>query len=113
MQVDVTFRNIAPSEALRTYARDKIGRIKRYLPKTMDAHVTLTLDGFRNVAESSLRGPGATLTAKESSTADMYAAIDLLSDKLAKQARRHNDKGRARRNARPEPVQEPDEGDAP
>lgn len=104
MRVDVTFRNIAPSEALRTYARDKIGRIKRYFPTSMDAQVTLSLDGFRNIAESTLRGPGATFAARESSDTDMYAAIDLLSDKLAKQARRHKDKARARRNERPEPA---------
>lgn len=100
MRIDITFRNLAPSEALRAYARDKIGRSKRFLPKMMDAQVTLTVDGFRNIAEAKLRGGGASFTAKESSKTDMYAAIDLLSDKVAKQAKRHKERKGEHRGGR-------------
>ncbi len=103
MRIDITFRNLAPSEALRAYARDKVGRSKRFLPKLMDAHVTLTVDGFRNIAEAKLRGAGATFAAKESSKSDMYAAIDLLSDKIAKQAKRHKERKSEHRGPQPAP----------
>ncbi len=89
MRIDVTFRQMSASNALRDYASDKVGRITRLLHNPISAHVTLSMDGFRNVAECSVRGKGTTLTARETSTTDMYAAIDIVSDKLARQARKH------------------------
>ena len=41
MQINVTFRHIEPSLALRTYAEDKISRIKKYLEEPIEAHVVL------------------------------------------------------------------------
>ena len=93
MRIDVTFRHMAPSRALRDYTSDKVSRITRLLHRPISAHVTLTLDGFRNVVECSVHGRGTTLTARETSTTDMYAAIDIVSDKLTSQARKH--KGRS------------------
>jgi putative sigma-54 modulation protein len=92
MRVDVVFRNFAPSAPLRTYAEEKVGRLKRFLIKPIDAHVILTLDGRHHIAEANLRTSGEMFTGKESSDRDMYTAIDLMADKLAKQARRHHAK---------------------
>ncbi|MCO4769058.1 MAG: ribosome-associated translation inhibitor RaiA [Deltaproteobacteria bacterium] len=99
MQIDVTFRHMAPSAALRSYASDKVGRITRILEDPISARVKLSLDGFRNVAEASVHGKGTVLTASESSKADMYAAIDIISDKLAAQARRHKSRATAHRSS--------------
>lgn len=89
MRIDVTFRQLAASKALKSYAEDKVGRISELLHAPVSAHVTLSLDGFRNVAEGSVDGEGTTLTAKETSNADMYAAVDVMVDTLSAQARRH------------------------
>lgn len=92
MRVEVSFRNLATSESLHDYAVDKVERISRVLIKPIDAHVVLTKDGFRHVAEATLRDSGGHFTAKDESEDDMYAAIDGMTDKLARQARRRKDK---------------------
>ncbi len=97
MRVDVAFRNLDPSDPLKAYAEEKIGRLKRFLIKPIDAHVILTKDGFHHIAEANVRTSGEMFTGKESSDDDMYAAIDLMADKVAKQARRHHDKLRSHR----------------
>jgi len=97
MRIDVAFRNLDPSDALKTYAEGKVGKVRRFLIKPLDAHVILTKDGLRHTAEANVRTAGEMFTGRESSGDDMYAAIDLMVDKVAKQARRHHDKYRDHR----------------
>lgn len=92
MRIDVAFRNLDPSNSLKQYAEEKVGRVRRFLIKPIDAHVILTKDGFHHIAEANVRTSGEMFTGKETSDADMYAAIDLMVDKLSKQARRHHAK---------------------
>ena len=35
MQINVTFRHVEPSPALRTYVEDKVSRIKKYLEEPL------------------------------------------------------------------------------
>ena len=99
MRIDVTFRQLAPSNALRDYANDKVGRITRLLHNPISAQVTLSMDGFQNVAECSVHGRGTALTARGTSKTDMYAAIDIVSDKLARQARKHKSRSTEHRSS--------------
>jgi putative sigma-54 modulation protein len=103
MRIDVTFRQFAASKALRSYAEQKVGRVTKFLHAPLSAQVTLSLDGFRNIAEVSVQARGTTLTAREISHADMYAAIDIMVDKLSTQARRHKEKSGSHR-APPSPL---------
>ncbi len=98
MRIEVTFRHLAASAALRSYATEKVGRVRKLLSRPVSAQVTLALDGFRNVAEVSVRGVGAPLTASAHSEEDMYAAIDLVVDKVERQARRYKEKLRDHRS---------------
>ena len=92
MRVDVTFRNLGATAPLKGYAADKVSRLSRYLIRPIDGQITLEKDGFRHVVEASVRDAGAVLTAKEVSQKDMYAAIDLVVDKLKAQALRRKGK---------------------
>ena len=92
MRVDVSFRNLATSEPLRDYASEKVARLRRVLVKPIDAQVVLSRDGFRNIAEARVRDKGSTFTGSESSEDDMYAAIDLVMDKVERQARRYKER---------------------
>lgn len=92
MRIEVTFRHLAASAALRSYANEKVGRVRKLLNRPVSAQVTLSLDGFRNIAEVSVRGVGSPITASAHSEEDMYAAIDLVVDKVERQARRYKEK---------------------
>jgi len=94
MRVSVTFRNFAASEPIRTYAQEKVSRLTKFLINPIDADVVLAQQGFLNVAEANVRASGKAFTGSESSENDMYAAIDLMIDKLASQARRYKTKVR-------------------
>jgi len=86
MNISITFRHMDPSDAIKTYAIDKVSKLQKFLREPMTAKVTLSLDKLRHVAETRLSSGGAHLEAKESSQ-DMYASIDKMIDKLERQIR--------------------------
>lgn len=91
MQVSVTFRQIEPSEALKSYVTERLKKLKRYLDGPLEAHVVLGLEKFRHLADVSINSNGRMIKGREEN-ADMYAAIDLVMDKIDMQLKRHRDK---------------------
>jgi putative sigma-54 modulation protein len=91
MQVSVTFRQLEPSEALKSYVTDRLKKFKRYLEGPLEAHVVLGLEKFRHLADITINSNGRMIKGREEN-ADMYAAIDLVMDKLDMQLRKHRDK---------------------
>jgi putative sigma-54 modulation protein len=88
MQINVTFRHVNPTEALRSHAEEKLGRmVKKYLHRPVDAHVILSVAKERHAAEITLQADHVTMFAKEETT-DLYAAIDLAVGKLEHQAQK-------------------------
>jgi putative sigma-54 modulation protein len=96
MQINVTFRHVEPSLAVRTYVEDKVSRIKKYLEEPIEAHVVLRVEKFRHIAEVLIIADGMRINGKEE-TDDMYSAIDLLADTLEGQVRKGKDKSRRRK----------------
>lgn len=87
MQVLVTFRHVAPSGALREYAEEKVQRVQKYVRRVNDAHVILSVDKRRHIAEVTLSAARHKFTATEETT-DLYAAIDLAMDKIERQVKK-------------------------
>src|SRR3989475_11292720 len=106
MQINVTFRHVEPTPALRAYAEEKLERVKKYLRRPVDAHVILSVAKERHVAEITLQADHVTMFSKEA-THDLYSAIDLALDKLEHQAqklkakRRHHKGGMNVRGGEP------------
>jgi putative sigma-54 modulation protein len=92
MQVTVTFRHMESSEPLRSYAEEKLPRVKKYIDEPVEAQVVLSVEKkIRHKAEVTLTAKGITIKAVEQ-TEDMYAAIDGVLDKLDRQLKRYKDK---------------------
>jgi len=91
MQVSVTFRQLEPSEALKSYVTDRLKKFKRYLEGPLEAHVVLGLEKFRHLADITINSNGHMIKGREENV-DMYAAIDLVMDKLDMQLRKHRGK---------------------
>ncbi len=92
MQINVTFRHVDPTPALRSHAAEKLERmVKKYLHRPVDAHVILSVSKERHSAEITLQADHVTMFAKEETT-DLYAAIDLAVAKLEHQAQRLREK---------------------
>ena len=84
MQISTTFRHMEPSEALKSYAAEKLERVRKYIDEPIAAQVYLTVEKIRHIAEIALTAKGVTIKASEA-TSDMYAAIDAVVDKIERQ----------------------------
>ena len=93
MQISVTFRQIEPSEALKSYVTDRLSKFKRFLDGPVEAHVVLGLEKFRHLADVTIDSNGRIIKGREENT-DMYAAIDLVMDKIDMQLKKFRDKQR-------------------
>src|SRR5262245_46861573 len=92
MQINVTFRHVDPTPALRSHAEEKLERmVKKHLRRPVDAHVILSVAKERHAAEITLQADHVTMFAKEETT-DLYAAIDLAVGKLEHQAQKLREK---------------------
>jgi ribosome hibernation promoting factor len=92
MQLSVTFRHMDASEAVKQHTIDKIQRIKKFFPDPIRAQVVLSTERYRHQADVNITlHNGISIKGKEV-TEDMYAAIDLVMDKIERQVRRYKDK---------------------
>ena len=91
MNLSVSGHHLNVTAAIRTYVHSKLERVSRHFDHVIDAHVILTVDKQRQKAEVTLHVRGKDLHC-ECEDADLYAAIDLLADKLDRQVLRYKDK---------------------
>ena len=91
MNLNVSGHHVEVTPAIRTYVKSKLERVTRHFDHVIDAHVILTVDKLRQKAEVTLHVAGKDLHC-ESEEEDLYAAIDLLADKLDRQVLRYKDK---------------------
>lgn len=97
MQKSVTFINLDSSDALKTYAFEKLDRFDRFLQNPAKANVVLTVEKFRHIAEINISADGFTINAHEE-TSDMYSAIDMALDKIDKQIKKNKQKFKKHRS---------------
>jgi putative sigma-54 modulation protein len=118
MQLIVQGKNIEITDRLREYAEKKVGKLDRYLPTITEARMELSVEGAksakdRQVAQLTVRTRGTLLRAEERS-ADMFASIDAIVDKMYRQIVRYKGKryGRGRGPGETPPVAEFEEEEA-
>ena len=98
MRLQVKGKNVEVSDSLEDYARQKLGKLEKHLNDASRLELELQVErnpsiSENQVAEATIWTKGPVLRARESST-DMKASIDLLVEKLERQARRYRDKRR-------------------
>ena len=98
MHTSVTFKNLDSSENLKSYVGDKLDRFDKYLYNPAEAKVVLSVEKFRHMAEINIIGDRLSIHGKEV-TDDMYAAIDMVLDKLEKQIKKNKQKNRKHRSS--------------
>jgi len=93
MQFSVTFRHMDASEAVRKYAREKIDKIKKYVPDPIFAHFTVgTNRGYQHTADVHIQLHNGLAIKGSETSEDMYSSIDLVMDKVERQVRRYKEK---------------------
>lgn len=90
MNYNIRGENIEVTEALRNYVMKKISKLERYFdtPPTSDVHVRLSVYNNEQKIEVTIPMTNLLLRAEERHN-DLYAAIDLVVDKLERQIRKY------------------------
>ena len=93
MKLHVRGENIEVTAALRDYVEKKLGRLDRYFDngELKDVNVTLRVLRGDGIIEVTIPMSGVLIRAEETHP-DMYAAIDLVIEKLERQIRKYKTK---------------------
>ena len=105
MRIEIKARKVAVSDDLRNRIEKRFEKIGRQVSELAELEVELSEErnprvADSQVAEATLRVKGTTLRARESAST-MVHAVNECADDLARQVKRHRDKKRGRREARP------------
>lgn len=96
MEIIITGLHLEVTDAIKEYAEEKVSKISKYLENITSVKITLEVrktksEGNIHIAKAIARTPGKEIVI-ESEDANLYSAIDLLSDKLERQVRKYKEK---------------------
>jgi len=91
MQIEVSFKQMEHSEALRNYVEDKLSKVLMPLSEPVSAQVVFHVEKYRHISKITVSAHGIIIKGKEE-TSDMYSSIDLVMDKLDRQVKKYRDK---------------------
>jgi putative sigma-54 modulation protein len=92
VHVNIAFLNLDSTEAIKQYATDKVSNcVRKFAHQDTEAHVVLKVEKSRQIAELSMHLAGHDFFVKEESQ-NLYASIDMLTDALSNQLRKHKEK---------------------
>ncbi|KRK99912.1 ribosome-associated protein Y (PSrp-1) [Secundilactobacillus odoratitofui DSM 19909 = JCM 15043] len=86
--------NIEVTQAIRDYVQKRISKLEKYFEQSVDSTAHVNLKVYQNKdskVEVTIPLPYLTLRAEETSP-DLYASIDLVTDKLERQIRKYKTK---------------------
>ena len=96
MRITVTGRNIEITDAIRTYAEEKIGKVVNHYDQIQAIDVVLNVIKNPSVSQSHTaevicKFVSGSVKAEESAES-MYASIDLVADKISRQVKKFKEK---------------------
>jgi putative sigma-54 modulation protein len=97
MNLHLSGHHLEVTDAMREYITGKLARITRHFDHVIDINVILSVEKLKQKVEANVHLSGKNIFV-ESTDTDMYAAIDLLTDKLDRKIIKHKEKHLERRN---------------
>lgn len=94
LNYNIRAENFEVTDAIRGYVEKKISKLERYFDDIPEANVNVKMKTYSDKTakvEVTIPLPRLVLRAEEASE-DLYASIDLVSDKLERQIRKHKTK---------------------
>ena len=96
MHIYVNGRNIEITDAIKAYVKEKIGKVVNHYDQIQGIDVVLSViknpsASGKHVAEVACKMNTGVVRCEEAAES-MYASIDLLADKLARQVQKYKDK---------------------
>lgn len=94
MKFNIHGKNIEVTDAIRDYIESKVGRLEKYFKNTnLTATVNVRVRGKDQIVEVTIPTDKVTLRAEDTHS-DLYAAIDLVIEKLERQIRKNKSKAK-------------------
>ena len=94
MKFNIHGKNIDVTDAIKDYIESKVGRLEKYFKNTdLSATVNVRVRGKDQIVEVTIPTDRVTLGA-EYTHSDLYAAIDLVIEKLERQIRKNKSKAK-------------------
>lgn len=97
MNLHLTGHHLEITPAIRDYISSKLARITHHFDHVIDVNVILSVEKLQRKIEASVHVRGKEIFC-ESADADMYAAIDLLADRLDRTILKHKEKSLGHRH---------------
>jgi putative sigma-54 modulation protein len=97
VNLHLTGHQLPITQAIRDHVNEKLVRITHHFDYVIDVNVIVSVEKLEHKAEATVHVRGKDIFC-ESSAADLYAAIDGLSDKLDRALLKHKNKGIAQRH---------------
>jgi len=90
MRINIHGRNVTVTDSIKNYIEEKIGKLDKYFttPEEVTANVVIRVRGKDQIIEVTIPRNKITLRGEERHS-DLYAAIDLVSDKIERQIRKN------------------------
>jgi putative sigma-54 modulation protein len=96
MQINISGHHLDLTDAIKTYLNSKLEKLERHHDRITSINAILSVDKLQQKAEATVHVSGAEFFA-DSESEDLYAAIDLLTDKLDRQLIKYKEKLRSHR----------------
>jgi len=97
VQITVTGRHMELTPTLKDHVQSKVSKLNKYLENILEAHVVLSVEKYRHIAEITIHMDGVNITGK-GETDDMYASIDQVLEKIEHQITKRKSKHRTPSN---------------
>lgn len=91
MNLIITGHHLEVTPAIRAYVMNKIARVSRHFDNVIDTQVILSVERLKHTAEITMRLRGKDVHC-EATDENLYAAIDLLTDKIDRQVIKYKTK---------------------
>ena len=91
MNLNISGHHLEVTPAIREYVVAKLERVTRHFDNVIDVNVIMSVEKLQQKVEATVHVRGKDIHV-EAIDADMYAAIDLLADKLDRQIVKHKEK---------------------
>lgn len=102
MKFNIHGKNIEVTDSIKQYIESKIGKLEKYFKNTdLNASVTVRVRGKDQIVEVTIPADRITLRAEDTHS-DLYAAIDLVTEKLERQIRKN--KSKVKKNIKQIPI---------
>lgn len=112
MNLSISGHHLEVTPSIRSYLVQKLDRIRRHFDQVIDVNAVLSVDKLDQKAEVTIHVRGKEINA-QAVDPDLYAAIDLLTDRLDRQVLKYKTKRQAHHHVamkRTDPLEEASTG---